>query len=344
MKLNSQQLSRQLKEQLAPVYILCGDEPLLLAESADLIRQACRQAGSEERQVFHVERNFDWNQLYAACQSLSLFAQKRLLELRLNGNPGDEGNRALQAWLDSPPADITLLVTLPKLDKNAARTKWAKVLMEHGNSRFIQIWPVDSAQLPQWMQQRLSAAGLQASPEALDLLAERVEGNLLAAAQEIEKLRLFNQQGLIDVDTVRQLVADSARFDIFGLVDAWLQGDAGHALRILNGLRGEGVEALIVLWAVSRELRALADMASQMERGVPMERIFASQRPPVWEKRRPLLSKALQRHPAGQWARYLHLAQRVDEQIKGVQPGSAWDTLARIVAHAAQPAVPLLSD
>ncbi|TVP91603.1 MAG: DNA polymerase III subunit delta [Pseudomonadaceae bacterium] len=344
MKLNSHQLARQLNEQLAPVYILCGDEPLLLGEAADLIRHACRKAGSEERQVFHVERGFDWSLLYAASQSMSLFAQQRLLELRLNGNPGDDGNKALQAYLESPPDDTTLLVTLPKLDKNAAKTKWAKTLIEHRNSRFVQIWPIESHQLPDWMRQRLSTAGLQASPEALDLLAERVEGNLLAAAQEIEKLKLFDQGGQIELETIRQVVADSARFDVFGLVDAVLQGDAGHALRILNGLRGEGVEAPIVLWAIARELRGLTDMAQQIERGIPADKVFASQRPPIWDKRRPLLSSALKRHPADQWAKWLRQAQLVDEQIKGLQPGSPWDTLALIAAGAAQRGSPVLGN
>lgn len=336
MKLNSGQLARQLKEELAPVWVVSGDDPLLTGEAADSIRQACRSAGCEERQVFQVERGFDWAQLYEASHSLSLFASQRLLELRIpSGKPGDEGAKALLTYLQEPPADTTLLISLPKLDGSTQRSKWAKALIEHPNSRFIQIWPVESAQLPSWMRDRLAAAGIQASPEALELLSARVEGNLLAAAQEIEKLKLFCSGGVLNLDTVQQVVADSARFDVFNLVDAMLLGQGEHALRILHGLKGEGVEAPVVLWALSRELRSLAAMAQDLGRGVPLDRVFASQRPPVWDKRKPVLSQALQRHPASRWTGWLQQAQQADEQIKGLQPGSAWDTLALILVQAA---------
>ncbi len=192
MKLNAAQLERQLSNELAPVYVISGDDPLLSGESADLVRRACRAAGSEERQVFHIERSFDWGQLHEASHALSLFAQQRLVELRIpGGKPGDEGGKALLAWLATPPPDTTLLVILPRLDGSAQRTKWAKGLIEHANSRFVQIWPVETHQLPGWMRDRLAAAGLHATPEALDLLSVRVEGNLLEAAQEIEKIKLF---------------------------------------------------------------------------------------------------------------------------------------------------------
>lgn len=336
MKINAAQLQRQLGERLAPVYVVSGDDPLLCGESADLIRSACRIAGSEERLVFHIDRSFDWGQVREASNSLSLFAQQRLIELRIpGGKPGDEGAKVLLAWLDNPPPDTTLLILLPRLDGSAQRTKWARALIEHQHSRFLQVWPVDAQQLPEWMRDRLAAAGLYATPDALELLSTRVEGNLLAAAQEIEKLKLFCKGGQLDLETVQQAVADSARFDIFKLTDAMLQGDAQHALRILQGLRGEGTEAPVILWAISRELRSLHNMAHEMARGIPEDRVFASQRPPIWDKRKPLVSRALQRHTARSWANLLRQAQHADEQIKGQATGSPWDTLALTLVQAA---------
>ena len=336
MKLNAAQLARQLSAELAPVYVISGDEPLLTGELADQVRQACRMAGCEEREVYHAERGFDWSQLYDASHSLSLFSQKRLIELRIpGGKPGDEGAKALLAWLEDLPQDITLMVTLPKLDGSTQRSKWAKALIEHAQTRFIQVWPIEAAQLPAWMRERLAAAGIQAEPEALELLSTRVEGNLLAAAQEIEKLKLFCPGQVLDTATVAQVVGDSARYDVFGLADAMLQGQPQHALRILNGLRGEGVEAPVILWSLTRELRSLANMAEDLARGLPIDRVFASQRPPVWDKRKPLLAQALKRHPQQAWPQWLRLAQQVDEQIKGQHLGSPWDGLTRIVFEAA---------
>lgn len=342
MKLNASQLARQLKDSLAPVYVTSGDEPLLAGEAADLIRAACRRDGSEERLVFHVDRTFEWGQLHDTSHSLSLFAQKRLIELRVpSGKPGDEGAKAILAWLESPPPDTTLLISLPKLDGSTQRTKWAKALIDHAHSRFVQMWPVDAQQLPGWMRERLAAVGITPSAEALDLLSTRVEGNLLAAEQEIQKLKLYCDAGHLDLETVQRVVADSARFDVFSLVDAMLQGQPEHALRILQGLRGEGVEAPVVLWALAREVRSLASMAHGLQRQIPLDRVFASQRPPVWDKRKPVLTQALKRHPAAAWDGWLQAAQQIDEQIKGQQPGSAWDGLSVLVLGVAGVQLPL---
>lgn len=342
MKINAAQLPRQLAQELAPVYVVSGDDPLLSGEAADLIRSACRAAGSEERLVFHIDRSFDWGQVHEASSSLSLFSQQRLIELRIaGGKPGDDGAKALLAWLNDPPPDTTLLVTLPRLDASTQRTKWAKALIDHQHSRFVQIWPIDAHQLPDWMRDRLAAAGLHATPDALALLSARVEGNLLAAAQEIEKLKLFCDAGQLDLETVQQAVGDSARFDVFKLADALLEGNAQHALRILQGLRGEGVEAPVALWAISRELRSLHNITHDLSRGIPLDKVFSSQRPPIWDKRKPLMNRALQRHSTRGWAELLRLAQQADEQIKGQATGSAWDTLAQILLQACGTRLPL---
>ncbi|WP_194792121.1 DNA polymerase III subunit delta [Pseudomonas sp. UFMG81] len=331
MKLAPAQLNKHLQGQLAPVYIVSGDDPLLCQEAADAIRATARQQGYDERQVFSADANFDWGNLLLAGASLSLFAQRRLLELRLpSGKPGDKGAAALMEYCANPAEDTLLLISLPKLDGSAQKTKWGKALIEGTHCQFIQIWPVDAQQLPQWINQRLSQAGLSAQRDAVDLIAARVEGNLLAAAQEIEKLKLLAEGNQITVETVQAAVADSARFDVFGLVDAILNGEAGHALRMLEGLRGEGVEPPVILWALARELRLLAGLAQQFSQGVPLDKAFSQARPPVWDKRRPLVSKALQRLSAQRWAMLLQDAQRIDAQIKGQAEGSPWTSLARL--------------
>lgn len=336
MKLSPAQLGKHLQGALAPVYVISGDEPLLCQEAADALRNACRQQGFAERLVFNAEANFDWGNLLQAGASLSLFAEKRLIELRLpSGKPGDKGAAALLEYLGRPPEDTVLLLSLPKLDGSTQKTKWAKALIEGASSQFIQIWPVDAHQLPQWIRQRLAQAGLSASPDAVDMIAARVEGNLLAAAQEVEKLKLLAEGNQVDAETVQAAVADSARFDVFGLIDAALNGEAAHALRMLEGLRGEGVETPVILWALARELRLLASLAHQHAQGVPLEKAFASARPPVWDKRRPLVSKALQRHSSKRWGQLLLQAQQIDAQIKGQAPGNPWSELALLTLQLA---------
>lgn len=328
MKLNPAQLGKHLQGTLSPVYVISGDEPLLCQEAADAIRAATRQQGFSERQVFNADNNFDWGNLLQAGASLSLFAEKRLLELRIaTGKPSDKG-AALLEYLARPAEDTVLLISLPKLDGNAQKSKWGKALIDGQNVQFVQIWPVDAHQLPQWIRQRLAQSGLSASAEAVDMIAIRVEGNLLAAAQEIEKLKLLAAGTQIDVDTVQAAVADSARFDVFGLIDAALNGEAAHALRMLDGLRGEGVEPPVILWALAREIRLLATLAQQHAQGMPLDKAFSSARPPVWDKRRPLVSKALQRLSASRWAALLEDAQQIDAQIKGQAMGDPWSGLS----------------
>jgi DNA polymerase-3 subunit delta len=336
MKLNSSQLGKQLQGPLAAVYAVSGDDPLLCQEASDAIRAASRTQGFSERQVLHVDKNFDWGLLYQAGASLSLFAEKRLIELRIDsGKPGDQGGAALIDYLQRPAEDTLLLISLPKLDGSTQKTKWAKTLIDSPHSQFVQIWPVEVSQLPGWIRQRLSQAGLNASAEAIELIAARVEGNLLAAAQEIEKLKLGTSTATITAENVLDSVGDSARFDVFGLIDAALGGDAVHALRMLEGLRGEGEEPLFILAILARELRLLAALAIQVQQGVALERAFASARPPVWDKRRPLLQKALQRLTRTDTGAMLQQAQQIDAQVKGQAPGNPWSSLTRLLLQLA---------
>ena len=342
MKLNSAQLGKHLQGHLAAVYVVSGDDPLLSQEASDALRNAARSQGFSERQVFHCDASFDWSLLYEAGASLSLFAEQRLIELRIpSGKPGDKGSSALLDYLARPAEDTILLISLPKLDGSAQKTKWAKALIDSPDSVFVQIWPVETSQLPQWIRQRLAQAGLSASQDAVELIADRVEGNLLAAAQEIEKIKLLADGQPIDAAYVLAAVADSARFDVFGLIEASLNGDAVHALRMLEGLRGEGEEPLFICAMLARELRLLSGLALQISQNTPMERAFAAARPPVWDKRKPLLGKALQRHTGKRFNHMLLQAQQIDAQIKGQARGDPWNSLARLCLQLAGQRLPL---
>jgi len=326
-QLRPEQLAGQLRSALAPLYFIHGDETLLINECADAVRAATRAQGFAERQVFNVEAGFDWNSLRAACDSLSLFSEKRLLELRVpGGKPGKEGSAALREYAERPAADTVLLILSGKLEAAARNSKWVQALDRVGAC--VTVWPVEAAQLPGWIDRRMRARGMQAERDALALIAERVEGNLLAAAQEIEKLYLLNGPGVLDLDTVTELVVDSARYDVFGLVESALAGDVVHAQRVLAGLRGEGVDPVLVLWALAREIRALAAMASDLAAGTSLARVLASHR--VWEKRKPLIGRALQRVPAQQWRAWLQRCARIDRVIKGRATGSGWDELLQL--------------
>jgi DNA polymerase-3 subunit delta len=333
MRLRPEQLATQLQKQLLPVYCISGDEPLLIQEACDTVRSACREAGCNEREVMQVEAKFDWGQLHAVSAEMSLFAERKLIELRIpSGKPGTEGSKALTGYLENPSPDNILLVIAGKIDKQSTNSKWYKALDSAG--AVVQVWPVKAHELPRWMQQRIQAAGLQIGRDALQLLCDRVEGNLLAAAQEIEKLKLLRPSGEISSDDVSSSVADNARYNLFTLVDCAVQGDAAGALKMLNGLRAEGTEAPVVLWALARELRLLYQCQSDVERGQNLQQVFKALR--VWDTRKSIVSAGLQRHSLDDLAELLHQANQVDLSIKGLASEKPWDLLSGLVLGLAQ--------
>ena len=266
MKIKPEQLNAFLQKglqakQLPPIFVVSGDEPLLSQEATDDIRSAARQLGFNERETFDIDGRFDWNHVFNETNSLSLFADKKILELRItNGKPGDKGSKALCELCENLNDTNLILVVLPKLEKSSYQSKWMKTLEAHG--AHIQVWPVSSQQLPRWIGQRLQQQGINANTEAVNILADRVEGNLLAAMQEINKLTLLSLEGKIDADIMSTVVADSARYNLFSFVDKVLEGDAESAARALRGLENEGTDPLALLWAITRELRTL-NKASQ---------------------------------------------------------------------------------
>ncbi|HEX9803401.1 MAG TPA: DNA polymerase III subunit delta [Gammaproteobacteria bacterium] len=327
MRLRCEQLAAHLRQGVQPLYLLSGDEPLQLMEAADAIRARVRELGFGEREVLHAEAGFDWSALSAASGSLSLFAEKRLLELRLpGGKPGKEGGAALSGYAADPPPDTVLLIISGKIDSASQKSKWFRALEATGAT--LQVWPVEPSALPGWVMSRMRSRGMQPTGEAARLLAERVEGNLLAAAQEVEKLRLLHGEGPIDAAQVEEGVADSARYDIFELVDTALLGDAPRTARVIEGLRAEGVEPILVLWALLREIRAQAQMAGELAQGSSVDAVLGRFR--VWEKRKAPVRAGLARHTLKRWLLLLRRAGRIDRMVKGAEPGNPWDELLQL--------------
>lgn len=326
MRLRPDQLAKQLARP-ASIYLISGDETLLVQECADAVRAGCRKQGFSERQVFHVEAGFDWEALVAEASALSLFAERRLIELRMpTGKPGDAGSKALERYCQHAGDDTVLMILCGKLDSAATRSKWYKAVDARGVT--VPVWPVDAAQLPRWIDQRMRQAGLRATNDAVQLLADRVQGNLLAAAQEIEKLKLYSADGNIDHEAVAEMVGDNARFDIFGIAERALSGDAVAALRALAGLRQEGTEPQLVLWSLSKEVRTLTLCAEQIAQGHGIDRVLEGAG--VWDRRKPLVRGALQRLPLANLQQLLRLCQRIDVATKGGAADDPWQLLDQL--------------
>ena len=328
MKLRADQVEQHLQGGLKSIYLLSGDEPLQLMEVSDAIRREAKKQGYSDRQILEVESGFDWGELIATSNNLSLFSELKLIDLRLpSGKPGRDGSAALCSYCDNPADDTLLLITCGKLDAAQTRSKWYKAIDSVGVT--MQIWPVDIAQLPQWISQRARSLGLELTNDAAQLLSERVEGNLLAAAQELEKLKLlYPEQSVIDFNEVEEASGESARYNIFTLVDAALAGERARVCRIMSGLEGEGVEPVQVAWALDREIRMMATISEAVARGERPDQAMAQQR--VWQKRKPLVQAGLQRHPIRRWRQLQLRMGRIDRMLKSSEPGNRWDELLQL--------------
>ncbi|MCX4026007.1 DNA polymerase III subunit delta [Endozoicomonas sp. SM1973] len=326
MKIRIDQLPSHLKP-LKPIYLIASDEPLQQIEAVDQVRAAARNQGFTERELFHAETSFDWDLLLESANALSLFADRKLIELRIpNGKPGEKGNKALEAYCQNPSPDNILLVITPKLDGAIQRSKWFKKLDQLGI--FLPIWPVEPSRLPNWLKQRFQQAGLSASPEAIELLTDRIEGNLLAASQEIEKLKLLAIDGKVTATHITDSVSDSARYDVFGLVDAALQGDIRHCLRIISGLKAEASETTLILWALTREVRNLSEFSYLVHQGNSVDQVCKQLK--IWPKRKPLIQQAARRHREKDFRSMLQHAAEIDTAIKGLIKENVWDELTQL--------------
>jgi len=354
MQLRLDALEPHLTKGLAGLYVVYGDEHLLAQEACDRIRAAARAAGFTDRSVFTVERGFDWSSLLGASQSMSLFGDRQLVELRIpSGKPGKEGADALKTLAGSAKSaanpDVLTLVTLPRLDAATQKSAWFTALADSGVALKIDL--VERAQLPNWIGQRLAQQGQRVAPgedgrRALQFVAERVEGNLLAAHQEIQKLGLLYPQGVLSFEQIHDAVLNVARYDVFKLNEAMLTGDAGRLARMLDGLRGEGEASVLVLWALVEEIRTLLRVKRGVAAGKPLAMLLRENR--VWGPRERLIGPALSRLTEAALERALVLAARLDRQVKGLSaqargewrnalPPDAWDGLFELAMTVASP-------
>ena len=332
MQLKPPQLADHLSQHLAPCYLISGDEPLIVQECADAIREATRAAGCTERQRITISSKDDWLELGHSAGSLSLFADRKLIEVQLpSGKPGTEGSKAIQEYLEGDQEDVLLIVS-GRIDKQSQKSKWYVALDQAGV--VLPVWPISPAELPGWIAARMKTAGLIADSDAVTLLAERLEGNLLAASQEIEKLRLLHGEQTITAELVADTVSDNARYDAFRLVDVALSGDSRGAVRTLRGLRAEAIQPPVLLWALSREVRLLADLKREIAGGTPVN--AALNQRGVWRNRQALVRSAMNRLGGRDLAEMQALSFHADGASKGFMQGEPWSLLERLVVVMAQ--------
>jgi DNA polymerase-3 subunit delta len=340
MRISTEQLQQHLARELKPLYTVFGDETLLALEAADRIRARARAEGYTERTVLTADSGFKWSELAFTGSSQSLFASRRILELRVpSGKPGADGSTALQAWCDAQPPDTVTLITLPGVEWRAQKSGWFEALERAGVA--IEAKTVTRKALPDWLAGRLQAQGQDAERETLEFIADRVEGNLLAAHQEVQKLALLLPPGRIGFEQAREAVLDVARYDVFNLREALLAGDVLRLARMMDGLRGEGVAPPLVLWALADEIRTIARV---------LEGAAAGKRPPqLWfdakvygDPHRQAMQQNMRRFALEQVEAAIVHAARVDRMIKGLIRGDVWDELLQLALRfaAGAPAQP----
>lgn len=333
MQLNPAQLETHLAQALRPLYVLHGDEPLLVIEAGDAIRAAARAQGFEDRDVFVVGTGFKWGEVLAAADNFSLFGGKKLIDLRIpGGKPGRDGSEPLVQLAQQPPPDALTLVTLPELDWQTRKTAWFTALQQHGVA--IECNAPLLAQLPGWLAGRLRRQQQSAGPEALAFIAEHVEGNLLAAHQEIQKLGLLHPPGELTLEQVRDAVLNVARYDIEDFRLALLAGDVARCTRLLDALKAEGAPLPLLMWVCGNEVRVLASARDAMDRGLSPDAALQSAK--VFGARQSAYRSALSRVTAAPMRVALQHAARIDRMVKGLTPGDVWDELLQLTLRVAR--------
>jgi len=334
MRIASEQLAPQLARELKPLYTVFGDEPLLALEACDAIRTKARADGYAEREILTTDAGFKWPQLAMSAHSQSLFASRKLLELRIpNGKPGTEGSEAILSFCEAPPADTVTLVYLPAIDWRAQKAGWFEALDRAGV--MVEARAVTRKALPQWLDARLKAQGQTADADTLSFVTERVEGNLMAAFQEVQKLALLFPQGPLSFDDVREAVLDVARYDVFNLGIAMVEGDPLRLTRMLDGLRGEGTAPPMALWSLAEEIRAIGRVLTAAQSGRPLATLWRDAR--VWgTAHQAAMQQNLNRFTMAQVTQGLRHAAAIDRMVKGLAKGDVWDELLRLALRFAR--------
>ncbi len=348
MQIKPDQLAAQLQRGLRPLYTIHGDEPLLAQEAGDAIRAAARAAGYSERKVFSVAgAHFDWSAVLGAAQAMSLFAERQLIEIRIpGGKPGKDGSEALQRYCEHLADDVLTLVQLPKLDGQQLKSAWFSAL--DGAGLTVRVDPVERRALPAWIAERLAAQGQrvgegEAGVQTLAFFADRVEGNLLAAHQELQKLALLYPAGELSFEQIESAVLDVARFDVFRFGEAVLSGQVQRALRMLDGLRAEGEAAVLVHWTLAADIQALKRTRDALDAGRPLP--LALQEARVWGAKQRLFERLAPMLSGHQLAHLLEAASVCDGLVKGLRhpdwPAEPWDALKRLVLMLLQAVTPV---
>jgi DNA polymerase-3 subunit delta len=324
MKLNYSQLELHLAKQLAWIYIISGEELFLKQDAIQLIRKSAKRNGYNEHIRLAPEAGFDWEQLYSSLYARSLLAEKRLIEIDFrDSTPNKTASKILQEYAEKPASDTILLINMGKADDKITKSAWYKALEKTAIA--IPVWPIPREQLPQWIQQRARKYKLQVQPDAANLLADFVEGNLIAAAQTIEKMYLLRLEKPLDADTIQTILSDESHFTVFDFIDSLIAGNKPRTLHILETLKTEGLEPVLILWGITRELRLLADYAQQIQQGCHYEQLFQKQR--IFSRRQPAVRHFLNTHTAPDCWQYLKHATEIDQMIKGAALGNVWDSL-----------------
>tara|TARA_B100000686_G_scaffold261768_1_gene274843 strand:- start:3289 stop:4299 length:1011 start_codon:yes stop_codon:yes gene_type:complete len=330
MHIQPENLSQNLKKKLLPFYTVYGEEQLLAIEAADLIRTAAHTNGYINREIFTIDAQFKRSDMILRSNNLSLFEEKKLIDIRVpSGKPGKEGSKAIEDYCYSPPSDTLTLVTLPKIDKQGRTTKWFKALEKIGP--MISVSLIEISQLPTWINQRLKNQNQKTDPDTLQFFAEKVEGNILAADQEIKKLALLYPPGTLSFTQIKNAIMEVARYDVFKLSDAMITGEIARFILILKGLQGEGIATPFILTILVAQIRSLIIIRKGLDAGRPYVQIMKEAK--IWGNRQKLMGNAAKRIGLKILVQALLHAAKIDKINKGVTKGNIWDEIEQLGLH-----------